>query len=361
MKKFKKLIVFALIFTLVLAMGQAPAFADSDNNTSTSGISAWFCQLVGDQDVPVSDDSAVFKLVASFTMPDGEESTKTFIENNKPYIYVTKNGSVYEKAPFTYNEEKHFGVAAMTIYGYGEYNGMVCCNESDGVSAACGADGTSPSTFMLYSFDGGLSTKISYNLNGESVEGLWELITGMPSFSDVSPRDWFYKSVTEAYKSGLITGKTADKFAPADSMSCAEAVTLAARLHAKYYNKTIPTEKNDGEPWYQPYINYASSNGIPCRFSNYNAEINRTDFVSVFYASMPEDTYTEINTIEDGAIPDVPMYAVSASKIYSFYRAGILSGSSVDGSFLPYSKIKRSEVAAIVCRLLGQDRKVFFL
>ena len=360
MKNLKNLIAVALVFALVFTMGLTPAFADSSDESPSAGITAWFCQLVGDQDAPVSEDSAVFKLVASFTM-SSDEKTKEYIENNKPYIYITKDGSVYEKAPFVFNEEKHFGAAAMTLYGYGEFYGIVCSNDNDGVPTACGADGITPSTFMLYSFEGGLSMKTSYKLNEEAVGSLWNEITGMPSFSDVSPRDWFYKPVTEAYKAGLVKGKDANTFAPADTMSCAEAITLAARLHAQYYNNTIPTEKKEGDPWYQPYIEYAKANGIPYKFTDYKAEIGRTDFVSVFYAALPEDNYVEINTIEDNAIPDVPMDAPSASEIYKFYRAGILSGSSADGSFLPYSKIKRSEVSAIVCRMLGQDRKEFSL
>jgi hypothetical protein len=39
-------------------------------------------------------------------------------------------------------------------------------------------------------------------------------------------------------------------------------------------------------------------------------------------------------------------------EVYTFYRAGILQGNDANGTFAPGSSIKRSEVAAIIARMM---------
>ena len=45
-------------------------------------------------------------------------------------------------------------------------------------------------------------------------------------------------------------------------------------------------------------------------------------------------------------------------EIYTFYRAGILSGSDSAGTFYPESNIRRSEVAAILVRLFDSSARL---
>ena len=56
-----------------------------------------------------------------------------------------------------------------------------------------------------------------------------------------------------------------------------------------------------------------------------------------------------------GEIPSKKIY--EDEEIYAFYRAGILDGSLADGSFLPDSGIKRSEVAAIIVRMFDTSER----
>ena len=81
-----------------------------------------------------------------------------------------------------------------------------------------------------------------------------------------------------------------------------------------------------------------------------------------FYNALPVSEYTEINSVADGAIPDVAVGSIGSAEVYAFYRAGILDGALADGSFLPESGIKRSEVAAIIVRMFDSaERKSFSL
>ncbi len=62
--------------------------------------------------------------------------------------------------------------------------------------------------------------------------------------------------------------------------------------------------------------------------------------------------------IWDYAIPDVSEKMSCYDDVYKFYRAGILVGSDQSGSFLPFSTIRRCEVAAIVSRMYQPDLRM---
>ena len=80
-----------------------------------------------------------------------------------------------------------------------------------------------------------------------------------------------------------------------------------------------------------------------------NAAVSRAEFVHIFYGAMRD--YAALNIVADNAIPDVKTTDRFADEIYTFYRAGILTGSDAKGTFHAESNIKRSEVAAILYRM----------
>lgn len=169
-------------------------------------------------------------------------------------------------------------------------------------------------------------------------------------FTDVSEGAWYADNVRAAYEYGLINGQSATRFAPDSSLTVAEAVKLAACLHSIY--NTGSAEFASSSPWYQTYVDYALQNGIlKAARSDYTQPASRAVFASVLAAALPAEALTAINTIEDGAIPDVSMSASYADAVYLLYRAGVLTGSDSAGRFMPSSTIKRSEAAAIVTRM----------
>ena len=176
-------------------------------------------------------------------------------------------------------------------------------------------------------------------------------------FTDVSDSAWYRSDVETAHKNGLINGKTATLYCPDDNMTIAEAIKLASCMHQLYHNGTV-TLTNGSPYWYSSYVTYATDNWIIHRvYEDYDALITRTEFVDIFYYALPSSTYTEINSVADGAIPDVAMWDPSASLIYAFYRAGILIGSDSAGTFNPSSNILRSEVAAILTRMFDDSAR----
>lgn len=176
-------------------------------------------------------------------------------------------------------------------------------------------------------------------------------------FDDVKTSDWYHNDVENAHRMGLINGKSNNRYGANENMTYAEAIKLAACMHQLYETGEI-TLTNGSGTWYQPYVDYAADNGIPWNCKNYNAQISRRDYVYIFYYALPESDYEEINDID--SIPDVKHGDKYSDEIYAFYRAGILSGSDSKGTFNPRSTIKRSEVAAILSRMMDRSARKEF-
>lgn len=180
-------------------------------------------------------------------------------------------------------------------------------------------------------------------------------------FSDVSASHWAYSNVKSSYEYGLMNGQGNKTFAPNGSLTVAATITVAARIHSIY--NTGSENFVQGSPWYQCYVDYALENGlIDGEYANYNAAIQRWEFAQILGRALPDTALQSINTVEDGAIPDVPASASFSADVYRLYRAGILTGSGADSKFSPYSGILRSEAAAIISRMVEPGlRKQFTL
>jgi len=173
-------------------------------------------------------------------------------------------------------------------------------------------------------------------------------------FTDVSGSDWFYESVKTGYEYDLINGVSATSFVPKSELSIAEILALASRLH----NICVDGQYSfiQGSPWYQVYVDYARENGflIP-GLDSYSRAAKREEVAAILAKALPDDVFTPINTVKDGALPDVSMGAPYASEIYALYRAGILVGNDDKGTFHPNTSIRRSEIATIIARVVNPD------
>ena len=55
------------------------------------------------------------------------------------------------------------------------------------------------------------------------------------AFSDVPAGSWYEAGVQAVYRRGIMTGTGAKTFAPTQTISWAQAITIAARIHAAYH------------------------------------------------------------------------------------------------------------------------------
>ena len=177
-------------------------------------------------------------------------------------------------------------------------------------------------------------------------------------FRDVASRAWYAEKVRSAYELGLMKGSGNNTFNPEGSVTLAETVTMAARLHSIYYDNAESFQPI-APAWYSAYVDYAKKNGILKQdYANYNAAATRAQFASIFANALPSAALAEINDVPDGSIPDVSASHRNAREIYLLYRAGILTGSDEDLTFRPTGPIQRSEAATIVTNMALQDKRV---
>ena len=180
-------------------------------------------------------------------------------------------------------------------------------------------------------------------------------------FADVPVGVWFRKDVEVAHKNGLINGKTPTSFVPYDNITVGEVVKLAACMHQFYYNGVVTLDNSPTAPWYKTYMAYALEKGIIDIDLTAEGErlVTRAEAVYIFYKALPVSEYPVINSVADGAIPDVDGDNAAAQRIYIFYRAGILIGNDDKGSFLPNNFIQRCEVAAMLTRMFDKTERMF--
>ena len=176
-------------------------------------------------------------------------------------------------------------------------------------------------------------------------------------FSDIPTGTWYEKEVYAAYEAGLMQGTGGGAFSPARTLTTAEGIALAARVHRIY-----TAGKDDlkvGTPWYQTYVNYALQHGILDRrptASAYETVLTRGGFAQLLARSLPESALKAINTVE--RIPDVAFDHPQAGAIYRLFRAGVMVGTDAAGTFRPQNALTRAEAAALVLRMTQPERRV---
>lgn len=175
-------------------------------------------------------------------------------------------------------------------------------------------------------------------------------------FNDVSENAWYYSDVIRAFADGLINGKTGTTFAPDLNITYVEAIKLAACMHQKYTDGVVTLTV--GNPWYEPYVKYCIDNGIIREEHGYdlNAPATRQGYMRIFAYSLPAEALEEINYVAPNSIPDVQ----NDPAIYKLYRAGIVGGVDAQRNCNPDANIKRSEVAAVLTRMMYKAARIEF-
>ncbi|MDO4516221.1 MAG: S-layer homology domain-containing protein [Bacillota bacterium] len=180
-------------------------------------------------------------------------------------------------------------------------------------------------------------------------------------FSDVATNQWYTGNVAAAVEFGLMKGDSG-LFRPTGSVTIAEAVTLAARIHSIYETGKDSFAQSSGGKWYQVYLDYAYQKGLISRSyytCNVNQKATRAQFAEILSKALPDEALPACSTVADNAIPDVSLSQSWGPAVYKLYRAGILTG-DLDGSFRPKDSITRAEAAVIAARMADTDNRVVF-
>ena len=76
---------------------------------------------------------------------------------------------------------------------------------------------------------------------------------------------WYAGAVASAYEYGLMEGRGERSFAPEDSITVAELLTLSARLRSTYEHGDAAVDFARGADtanWFDPYLSYLSERGL---------------------------------------------------------------------------------------------------
>ena len=85
----------------------------------------------------------------------------------------------------------------------------------------------------------------------------------------------------------------------------------------------------------------------------------RAQCAGILARALPEAAYTQINTVELGAIPDLDMEQKDSLSVYTPLPRRHFTGSAM-GAFRPDDEIARSEVAAVAARIVDPSLRVPF-
>lgn len=176
-----------------------------------------------------------------------------------------------------------------------------------------------------------------------------------PRTTNFEDLDWSKPFVEKVYGYGWMEGTDEGTFAPERSLTVAEVLTLAARIHATMRN--VPILHAEGE-WYQKYVTYCLQEGLLSQenrewLEHLDETATRAQMVFMLDSAYPQREL-EWGEAETVVIPDIDKQTHPyGSQIYNWYRAGIVSGDAETGAFRPDDAVTRGEMAVVLCHLLG--------
>ena len=280
---------------------------------------------------PAPEDASITPTKATFDKNDKKDILITVEPNGYKLEEIKNGGNKLEK-------DKDYKIAGDKVTLTAEY--------LEGLAVGAHT--------LTFEFDGGTNPTLALTVTNATPP------KPLP-FTDVVEKDWFYDDVRIAYESGLINGKSEKLFAPKDNLTYSEAVKLAACMHQLYTTGKVTLVPGPNPEWYITYVAYAKANGIIAKDYDWNKPATRAGYMEIFANALPDEALGAINKITDGKIPDVPMTHAQAGAIYKLYRAGILQGvDPVTHECNPGSNIQRSEVAAILTRMMNPAKRVEF-
>ena len=115
-------------------------------------------------------------------------------------------------------------------------------------------------------------------------------------FTDVDASAWYHDAVAALYEYGLTEGVSSSAYAPEGSVTIAELVTFAARLHALERGAAISAAAA-GEAWYQPYVRYLKAEKcLGDELDGHDSEAaTRAQMAGVLASALSAECYDERN------------------------------------------------------------------
>jgi len=172
------------------------------------------------------------------------------------------------------------------------------------------------------------------------------------SFADVPSNSPYRDYVAFVCEKGIMEGDDSG-FGVNEYISWESAIKYIAKTRSLCVEDEY--EFTSSTPEYQTYVDYLKNEtGVELPESNIALYLNRAEFAELVVSVIPSSVLIDINSVEDGGIPDVKMSAEHSSSIYTLYRAGVFTGND-DGSFRPNDYITKAECAQALARVAAAN------
>lgn len=218
------------------------------------------------------------------------------------------------------------------------------------------------------SYSGGGNATVSGKLNklefedtikNDSLDEIEQGTIHEDIFTDLEGYDWARQSIVSLAELKIVTGKTNDKFYPADSVTREEFAAMLVRAFIEEAAEEVEIVFTDVDKnaWYAEYIEKAFGAGVVTGKSDeefgIGEEITRQDMVVMAYRAAKysniiiEDSVSTEKFADDSVISD---YAKDA--VYVMKDAGVINGVTKD-NYNPLGNATRAEAAKVIFRLLN--------
>ena len=181
-----------------------------------------------------------------------------------------------------------------------------------------------------------------------------EVIKSSP-FTDLEGYNWAATQIETIRLLGIVSGKTATTFAPADSVTRAEFLAMLVRLFGFKAGADVKTFTDvSADDWFYDAVNAASSLGIAYGYENGafdpNAVITRED-MAVFAKRALEAAGVDPDKGITGVFSDDGDFSDYAHDAVMYMSAiGAINGMG-DGTFAPRATANRAQAAVIIYNL----------
>ena len=321
------------------------------------------------------DETATFTIQPKDKLPRGSYSEQIVVSNtNDEKVIITATFTVKEP-PYTgkYSYELTTSVGdhgSLTVDRYATEGDEVTISVSpdeayklDDLSVTAGgkevtltAGGDGTYTFTMPSADVKISATFAEDPDWTEPE---EPATDVSDiFLDIAPNAWYKDAVQYAYAGGLMTGVSANEFAPEATTTRAMIVSMLARLEGVESAESAGFADVAANDWYAQAVNWAASVGVVNGFGDGNfspnTAITREQLAAILmnyaqYKGQDTSARATLDTYNDAA-------AISswANDVMSWAVAeGLLTGVTAD-TLQPQGAATRAQVAAILQRFLSE-------
>ena len=299
------------------------------------------------EQIAITGDNNVSEtLTASFTVKEPPYSGKYSYEvstsvGDHGSLTVDRYATEGEKVTITVTPDEAYKLDDLSVTAGGKE-----------VALTAGGDGTY--TFTMPSADVKISATFAEDPDWTEPEEPATDVSDL--FIDIARDAWYKDAVQYAYDSGLMTGVSANEFAPEATTTRAMIVSMLARLEGVESAESAGFADVAANDWYATAVNWAAASGITSgtgdgNFSP-NTAITREQLAAILMnyaqykgqdvsARATLDTYNDATAISSWA-NDVMSWAVAE---------GLLTGVTND-QLQPQGNATRAQVAAILQRFL---------